>query len=110
MSPNELFIKAATEASLEDRTRFRDLVSQGLDLTGMSLREAAREFKTAPGTVSRWVNGHSAPAVVAREAIIKFFRARVRRIVQAEQKRAKGAKAKTRTRKTSSKTLKQAGA
>lgn len=76
------YIKMTRTASIEDREVFRDLLSEGLDLTGMSLRDAAREFKTSPGTVSRWVNGHSAPAGVAREAIIKYLRSRVNRIAR----------------------------
>ena len=74
------YIDVACKADPADRETFRRLVRDGRALLGMSLREAADEFRTAPGTVSRWENGHSAPAVVARQAIIRFFVARIQRI------------------------------
>ena len=82
MTTHEAYLDHARSADLTDRNAFRSLVRDGLDLTGISLREAAEQLSTAPGTVSRWVNGHSAPAVVARRAIVDFFSARVRRIVK----------------------------
>jgi hypothetical protein len=64
----------------ENRESFQEFLTEGLRLTGMSLRDAAKEFKTAPGTISRWVNGHSAPALIAREAIIKILSSRIKRM------------------------------
>ena len=80
MNAFEQYVAHASAADLTDKTVFSDAVREGLELTGMSLREAADTFKTAPGTVSRWENGHCAPPMVARIAIIGIFLSRARRI------------------------------
>jgi transcriptional regulator with XRE-family HTH domain len=54
-----------------DEQTFAKLMKEGHERTGMSLLEVAQIVRTAPGTVSRWENGHSAPYVTVREAIIK---------------------------------------
>jgi len=77
------FDKYLTESKnpdLRDKLTFSRLVSTGLELTGMTLREAAVTFKTAPGTVSRWENGYCAPPMIAREKVVSLLVARVRRI------------------------------
>ena len=78
----ETFIRAATEANLEDRQVFSQIVHDGLALTGMSLRDAATVFRTSPGSISRWENGHSAPSLLGREMIRDVFVTRVTRIVR----------------------------
>lgn len=88
MNRQVAYVEKSRTAPVEDREVFRNLLTEGLELTGMSLREAAREFKTAPGTISRWVNGHSAPALVARVAILKYLRSRVNRIARPLRKRS----------------------
>ncbi len=76
----EHYLVEAKDADLRDKQIFSRLVENGLALTGMSLREAAVTFKTAPGTVSRWGNGYCAPPMIAREKIVSILAARVRRI------------------------------
>jgi hypothetical protein len=75
------FLAEAERADLADKQAFSWIVREGLALTGLSVREAAELFRTAPGTVSRWENGHTAPAMVARLAIRDRLAARVARIV-----------------------------
>lgn len=72
MTINE-FIDYTKQIDPSDKTAFCSLVATGLQLTGLTLEELAAKFDTAPGTVSRWKKGHTAPAVVARRSIIKFF-------------------------------------
>jgi len=74
------FLDKAKRADLRDKQMFSFVVREGLALTGMSVREAAELFRTAPGTVSRWENGYTAPALIAREAVRDLLVARVSRI------------------------------
>lgn len=74
------FLVAVKGADLSDKRVFSSLVKEGLALTGMSVREAGQVFRTAPGTVSRWENGHTAPPLVARKVIVDMLAARVSRI------------------------------
>lgn len=53
------------------RKKFARLMTEGRLSSGMSLREAADEFRTAPGTVSRWEKGYSVPA--AWDEILSFY-------------------------------------
>ena len=76
------FLSRVEAADVRERATFHRLVSEGLAVTGVTLEEAAQEFKTAPGTVSRWKNGHSAPAVFARGTIVRFFRQRADRMAR----------------------------
>ena len=89
MSAFDYFLKAS-ETGAEARETFAHLAAEGRRLAGMSLREAAVEFRTAPGTVSRWENGHSAPPAISRREIVGFYRTRIRKIrdaAAAENKR-----------------------
>jgi DNA-binding transcriptional regulator YiaG len=61
-------------AARSDRSAFARAIRSGLKRTGMSLRDAATLFRTAPGTVSRWENGISAPPPVARKEILRVLR------------------------------------
>ncbi|MBI5529790.1 MAG: hypothetical protein HY897_25985 [Deltaproteobacteria bacterium] len=79
MKAFDSFLKVS-EADAEVRETFARLAAEGRRLAGMSLREAAIEFRTAAGTVSRWENGYSAPPAISRREIISFYRTRVRRI------------------------------
>jgi transcriptional regulator with XRE-family HTH domain len=79
MNPLDAFL-GKSEALPDARETFADLAAKGRELAGMSLREAATEFRTAAGTVSRWENGYSAPPAIARREIIAFYRKRVRKI------------------------------
>ena len=72
------YIQEAAGADLTDRATFSRLLRDGRALAGVSLRDAADEFKTALNTISRWENGYSAPPVVARREIIWQLSARVR--------------------------------
>lgn len=74
------FLHQAHQADLRDKQAFSFIVREGLALTGMSVRDAAELFRTAPGTVSRWENGHTAPPLVARDAIRDLLVTRVSRI------------------------------
>lgn len=76
MTPRE-FLKTADTADLSDPKEFQNLVAEGMKLAGITVKEAARKLKTAPGTVSRWMNGHSAPHVLGRAPVIKFFQERI---------------------------------
>ena len=71
MDRSEQFLKSARNADLNDKRLFCSFLKEGLQLTRMSVRDAALVFKTAPGTVSRWENGHTAPPVIARHAVIR---------------------------------------
>ena len=79
------FVSEVDAADLRDRTMFHRLVAEGLALTGVTLEQAAEEFKTAPGTVSRWKNGHAAPAVFSRPTILRFFRQRAQRMAKQQE-------------------------
>jgi DNA-binding transcriptional regulator YiaG len=74
------FLTKAKRVDLSDKQNFSFIVREGLALTGMSVRDAAQLFRTAPGTVSRWENGHTAPPLVARNAVRDLLVARVSRI------------------------------
>lgn len=74
------FLETAQKADLGDKQAFASIVREGIALLGMSVREAAVLFKTAPGTVSRWENGHTAPALVARDAVRNLLTTRINRI------------------------------
>jgi DNA-binding transcriptional regulator YiaG len=74
------FLNKAKQADLGDKQVFSFIVREGLALTGMSVRDAAKLFRTAPGTVSRWENGHTAPPLVARDAVRDLLVTRVARI------------------------------
>jgi len=82
------FLAEAKSADLADKQTFSWIVREGLALTGMSVREAADLFRTAPGTVSRWENGHTAPPLVARRAVRDLLEIRVRRIASSLSQRA----------------------
>ena len=71
------YIQEAAAADPTDRATFSRLLRDGRALAGMSLRDAAGEFRTAPGTVSRWENGYCAPPVIARREIIWQLSARI---------------------------------
>lgn len=45
-------------------------------ILNISIKQAAKEFKTAPGTITRWMNAYSAPALPGRLAIIAQLRKR----------------------------------
>jgi transcriptional regulator with XRE-family HTH domain len=77
-----------TAGEVADHEEFQALFAEGMEFTGMSLRDAAHAFKTAPGTISRWMNGHTAPSQVAREAILRDLRHRVQRIVRASRSKS----------------------
>jgi transcriptional regulator with XRE-family HTH domain len=74
------FLNQAQRADLRDKKAFSLIVREGLALTGMTVRDAAELFRTAPGTVSRWENGHSAPPLIARDAVRDLLVTRVSRI------------------------------
>ena len=65
----------------EVRNKFAGLAAEGRRLTGLSLREAAIEFCTSAGTVSRWENGYSAPPIVSQREVINFYRTRIRQLL-----------------------------
>jgi len=81
-----LFADDARTANLADKQAFGSIVRDGRALSGMSLRDAAELFRTAPGTVSRWENGHTAPPLVARRAIRDLLVTRVSRIAKASHR------------------------
>ena len=87
MNPHKTYVEKVKKALIEERAVFCALFAEGMFLVGLSVREAAKEFKTAPGTVSRWMNGHSAPAVVARGPILKIIALRAQRIGKELHKR-----------------------
>jgi hypothetical protein len=74
------FLKEAERVDLRDKQAFGRIVRDGLALTGMSVRDAAALFHTAPGTISRWENGHTAPPLIAREKVRELLMTRVSRI------------------------------
>jgi hypothetical protein len=87
MEPLKQFLAEAKSADLRDKEMFAFVVREGLTLTGMSVRDAGELFRTAPGTVSRWENGHTAPALVARYAVRDLLVNRVTRIASALDQR-----------------------
>lgn len=76
------YVADVDRVDLRDRQKFAWVVREGLALTGLSVRDAAELFRTAPGTVSRWENNYSAPALVARQAVRDVLRTRVARIAR----------------------------
>jgi len=42
-----------------------------MEAKGLSYQDVAKIAKTAPGTVSRWVNEHTVPAKVSQKAILE---------------------------------------
>lgn len=81
------YLSEAERADLGDKQAFSRIVREGLALTGLSVRDAAELFRTAPGTVSRWENGHTAPAMVARHAVRDLLATRVSRIASSLSRR-----------------------
>ena len=77
------FLETTRRADLRDKQAFALMVHEGIALLGLSVRDAAPLFKTAPGTVSRWEHGHTAPALVAREAVRSLLMTRVSRAAAA---------------------------
>lgn len=71
------FITTSKDANLDDREVFTSLLKWGLTLSNITYDTMTEKFKTAPGTVSRWVNGHSAPQSFARKTIISFLQSKV---------------------------------
>lgn len=67
------YLKDSRGANLEDKYVFAELAKRGRKLTKMTLRDVADRFYTAPGTFSRWENGHCAPPLVSRQRIINSF-------------------------------------
>ena len=53
---------------------FDQAVGQGVRLLPDGLRVLARKCRTAPGTISRWMNGHSRPPSQAQKQIVEFLR------------------------------------
>jgi DNA-binding transcriptional regulator YiaG len=82
------FLAEAKTADLANKRTFSLIVREGLALTGMSVRDAAELFRTAPGTVSRWENGHTAPPLVARRAVRDLLVTRVQRIASSLSRHA----------------------
>ena len=80
MNAFDRYLAEAQNANLSDKKTFVRIIQTGLELAGMSLRKAAHTFRTTPGTVSRWKNGHSAPPVAARRVIVTTLVRRVQRI------------------------------
>lgn len=74
------YVLEVVGVDVTDKATFSRFVRDGRALAGMSLRDAANEFRTAPGTVSRWENGFCAPPVVARREILRLFSTRIRKI------------------------------
>ncbi|MEK7138923.1 MAG: helix-turn-helix transcriptional regulator, partial [Patescibacteria group bacterium] len=64
------YIRDARFANLKNKAVFVRLFKRGRMLSGISTQKAAEKFRTSPGTISRWENGHSAPPVLARIAAI----------------------------------------
>lgn len=62
---------------------FCALFAAWFDVSGLTLEEVAGHFSTAPGTVSRWRAGHSAPAPPARSNVIAFVRQAAVKIAEA---------------------------
>lgn len=58
---------------------FQSDFTSALKASGLSHKEAAAALNTAPGTITRWLHGHSAPAAVAQAAILKLLEAKTGR-------------------------------
>ena len=77
------FLNTTKTADMNKKEEFSKMVDDGLEILGIPLQEAGIMFRTAPGTVSRWKNGHTAPPLVSRIAIKTMLTARVRGIIRA---------------------------
>ena len=64
-----------------DNKLFAAIVNSALSVLDLTERDLAVEFKTAPGTISRWANGHSRPAKPAQRAVITAISRRAKEAV-----------------------------
>ena len=73
------FVTRARKPDATDRDTFRALMSEGVTLSGLTLQEVAEALRCSPGSVSRWIHGHSAPGEIVRRQAVRFLADRVRR-------------------------------
>ena len=67
------YLQDVEDANLQDKPIFISLLRRGRAITNLTLRDLAKIAGTAPGTISRWENGYSAPPLVSRKAVIDFL-------------------------------------
>jgi len=58
----------------EGMDRFSEIVECGTSLLPGGARGLAREFRTARGTVTRWMHGHSRPLPHVRRLVVDYLR------------------------------------
>ena len=77
---NDYIIRCNNFKPSSDKAEFTYLVATGLELTTFTLRKVAGDLKTAPGTISRWSNGLTAPAPFMQPRVISYFAKQVNSI------------------------------
>lgn len=50
--------------------KFQQAVKLAID-NGLSIYDLAAKIESAPGTITRWANGHTAPLPIFREEILR---------------------------------------
>lgn len=63
--------ESAINTRLQLKAQFCRDFAEKMAASGMTVQEAASAFNTAPGTITRWIYGRTAPAVYSRATIIK---------------------------------------
>lgn len=71
------FVRLASRVVSNDLRDFARWLAHGRKLGNITPDEIAERFKIAPGTVSRWENGHSSPPESECKSIIEFLQVRV---------------------------------
>jgi transcriptional regulator with XRE-family HTH domain len=54
-----------------NRLDFKQKLKKLIEEKKLTLYEVAQIVRSVPGTVSRWLNGHSAPPKIARKLILE---------------------------------------
>lgn len=77
------------KVDIKDEKHFGELVKNSLEIAGLTCKELAAQFKTAPGTIVRWINGYSTPPLVSRLEIAIFLTSKAKEAINFRSKHDK---------------------
>jgi len=76
-TPEERILAIIETTDVRNEQSFAGMLHSAMEYLHLSNADAAIIFQTSPGTVSRWENGHTAPAIPTREVVKTLLRAAV---------------------------------
>ena len=85
------FEESLKRANPEDATEFRRLLNEGIDLLTLLHKDVAEEFAMSRPSVTRWMNGNSAPHPALRPAIYRWLASRAGAIRRRETEKQQSA-------------------